>query len=81
MYLGRKIPRIIKGRKYIFTTNYRHVIKKKGVNTRESAKMNQKGKILDALIDDNRENWSKGELLYLGAHMINDHFWKKVTNR
>ena len=37
--------------------------------------MNQKGTLLDAFIDDNRDDWSEGEPFYLGAHMINDHFW------
>ena len=39
--------------------------------------MNQKGTIIDALIDDNHDDWTKGELLYLDAHMINDSFWHK----
>ena len=74
LYIGRKIPRTIKSRKYICTTNYRHIIKKKGGNTRESARMNQNGSILDALIDDNSDDWSEGEPLYSGVHIINDTF-------
>ena len=72
------MPRFIKGRIYVFSTNYRHVIKKKVDAKWESARMNQKGTIPDALIDDNRGYWTEGKSLYLDAHVINDTFWYKI---
>ena len=71
------MPQFIKGRNYVFSTNYRHVIKNKGDTKWKSARMNQKGTILDELIDDTRDDWIEGEPLYVGAHMVNGPFWHR----
>ena len=39
--------------------------------------MNQKQIILDEPIDDNHDNWSEGEPLYLVVYIINAPFWHK----
>ena len=40
-----------------------------------NCKNESEGGILDTLIDDSRDDWTKGEPLYSGAHMVNDPFW------